>query len=191
MNLYFWAFSLYALMITPVRVLTCIRIGRDVRYRVRVGLAGAALFRKRWKANQEKKVDSGKFAKGIVRLDRKLLWHLMKTGEVRRMFGSLKLAELTVHAKLSLQDAAATALLFAGIRTFLQTAALCSPVRFALKGHMEADFRAEGSEVMLECMISARLGSLLAAGARLGLAAWNARADLSLAEEENNAAASH
>ena len=191
MNLYFWVFSLYALMITPLNAFVCVRIGRDVRYRVRLRIAGIPLWRKGWKAQQENRVDSERLAEGIIRLDRKLIWRLIRTGEARIALGAIRLERATVHAKLSMHNAAATALLFAGIRTLLQTAALCSPRPFVLNGHLEADFRAEGTEMMLECMISARLGNLLAAGARLWLAAVNARADLTLAEEENNAAASH
>lgn len=191
MNLYFWAFSLYALMITPLNAFVCVRIGREVRYRVRLRLAGIPLWRKGWKAEKENRVDSEKLTQGIIRLDRKLLWRLIRMGEARTALSAIRLEQATVHAKLSMHDAAATALLFAGLRTLLQTIALCSPKCFALKGHLQADFRAEGTEIMVECMISARLGNLLAAGARLWLAAVNARADLSLAEEENNAAASH
>lgn len=187
MNWYFWFFSLYALLITPLQTSACIRFGRDVRYRVRFRVAGFPAGSKRWKANEEEKVDSRRLAKGMIRLDKRLVWNLIRSGEVKRMLGAVRLEAVTVHARLSFQDAAATALCFAAVRTFLQTMALCAPERFVLKGRVDTDFRAQGTEVMVECMVWGRLGNLLAGGVRLLAACVRARANL-LKQEENNAA---
>lgn len=187
MNWYFWGFSLYALLITPLQTSACIRIGRDVRYRVRFRVAGFPAGSRRWKADEEEKVDSNRLAKGIIRLDKGLLWQLMKTGEVKRMLGVVRLDGVSVYARLSFRDAALTALCFSSLRTFLQTLALCIPKPLVIKGRVDADFRAQGTEVMVECMIFARLGNLLASGVRLWAALMRARASL-LKQEENNAA---
>ena len=47
MNLYFWFFALYAVLITPIRLQADFLLGRGVRYRLRVQLAGVTLVRDR------------------------------------------------------------------------------------------------------------------------------------------------
>lgn len=46
MNPYFWLFSLYAFLITPIRVHVSVRIGKGVWYRVRLQAAGLPFVRK-------------------------------------------------------------------------------------------------------------------------------------------------
>ena len=46
MNPYLMAFSIYALLITPVTLHASVRVGRQVRYRPRVQAAGLPFIRK-------------------------------------------------------------------------------------------------------------------------------------------------
>ena len=47
MNLYFWLFALYALLITPVGAQVHVRIDHGVHYRIRLQAAGLPVLRKR------------------------------------------------------------------------------------------------------------------------------------------------
>ena len=193
MNLYFWLFSLCAVLSVPIRIHVSARLGREVRYRMRMQAAGLPVVKKKTEEERtdEETVDSAKMAKRLFALDGPLVFSLLREGHLKRAMHALRVELFYVHARLSFENAALTAMSYAAVRTFLQTALLCLHHPPTIQGRVEMDFRQQGSEVFVRCILSARLGSLLAAALRLFAAILRIRARLLTKEEENYAAASH
>lgn len=191
MNPYFWLFSACALLMTPLSAQISVRVGHGVRYRVRLQAAGLPFLQKREENHpeEEERVDVQEVAHGALSPELPVALSLWKSGAIRRALGTLRLESLYLHAHISFEDAAATALIYAAVRSAAQTITLCAATPNRVQGRVEADFRGEGTEVFARCMVSGRLGSLGAAALRLGWAAWRTRARL--LEEDSYAAASH
>lgn len=190
MNLYFWLFALYALLITPVGAQVHVRFDHGVHYRIRLQAAGLPVLRKKdQEESRETQLQSQDVMKGMKNGDLGLMIALIRQGHVQRILRRLQWRDVEIRARISFADAAWTAVSYAFVRTCLQTLA---PIRtLPLRGRVEMDFRGEGTRVAFRCIVSARLGSLTAAVIRLWLAAAGYRAKRLAAEEEEYAAASH
>ena len=188
MNLYFWLFALYALLITPVGAQVHIRIDHGVHYRVRLRAAGLPVLRKKKEEDpkQEISLRSGDMMKNW---DYGMFAMLMHEGHFGRILRLFEWQDLNIRARISFEDAALTAMLYALIRTVLQTVSHIHPP--PVKGRVEMDFQGNGTKISLRCIGFARLGSITAAAIRLWLAVLSYRAKRSAAEEETYAAASH
>lgn len=184
MNLYFWLFVLYAVLITPVGAQVHVRIDRGVHYRIRLRAAGLPVLRRKEKAKEEPEVQlrSGNVVKGMKDWDYALFTALLRQGHLQRLLRLFEWRNVEIRARISFEDAALTAITYALIRTCLQTAARIRPL--PVKGRVEMDFMGEGTTVSFRCIADARLGSLSAAAIRLWLAAAGARAKRSVEEEE-------
>lgn len=189
MNLYFWLFSLCAVLSAPVRIYVSIRIQHGVRYGVRLQMAGLPVMKKKAEEITEK-MDSAQMGKGIFSLNRQLVAALLRGGYVKRAVSALQLERLSIHARLSFENAALTAVSYAAVRTVLHAALLCWHHPEVIQGRVEMDFQQKGSEAFVRCIFSARLGSILAAALRLFAAILRIRARL-MTEEETYAATSH
>jgi len=191
LNLYFWLFALYALLITPVGAQVHIRIDHGLHYRFRLRAAGLPVLRKKKeeKEPQETHLRSGDVMKGMKDWDYGMFAVLMRQGHFGRILRLFEWRDLEVRARISFEDAALTAMVYTLIRTVLQTAAHIRPL--PVKGRVEMDFQGEGTQLSLRCIATARLGNITAAAIRLWLAAASYRAKGSAAEEETYAAASH
>lgn len=185
MNLYFWLFSLCALLMTPIGAQIHIRVEKGIHYRVRLRAAGLPVFRKKKQEEPEKPLRSGDVMKGMKNWDYGLLGMLMRQGHFRRMLRLVEWRDVEIRARISFEDAALTAMAYTLIRTVLQTAAFIRPL--PVKGRVEMDFRGEGTQLSLRCIATARLGSLMTAAVRLWTASVIDQAKRS-AEEETDAA---
>lgn len=193
MNLYFLFFSAYALLITPITVRWSLRLGRRSGYKVRVQAAGLPFARKRSEddAKGERPIREQDVAKSLASADVPLLRTALQSHLRKRVARCLRLKRLTVYARFSFDDACMTALCYAAARTVLQTAALCRPAPGVLGGRVEADFRAQGSELLIQGISGARLGSLGLTAILFGAAVIRERGRQSRAKEEQYATASH
>ncbi len=191
MNLYFWLFALYALLITPLGAQVHIRVDHGVHYRIRIRAAGLPVLRKKKEEdpNEEIKLQSRDVMKGMKDWDAGLLYVLMKQGHLLRLFRMFQWRDLEIRARISFEDAALTVMTYSLIRTVLQCAAHIRPL--PVKGRVEMDFHGHGSTFSMRCIAEARLGSLLAAAIRLWLAVVRHRMKQLKTEEEQHAAASH
>ncbi|MCI5956144.1 MAG: hypothetical protein MRZ54_04100 [Clostridiales bacterium] len=190
MNPYFLFFSLLALLGTPVSLHAGMRVGRELTYQIRVQAAGLPFMRRTGEEDrsQEQPVRQEDVARTVAETDPQLVLCAVKTVLSKRLFRLIHLESVYVHARLSFDDAALTALLFAAVRTVLETLAYCSAFPGKLTGRMEADFHANGSELFVRGIFMARLGSLLYAAAVVGAAIIKARAAQARMEEETYAA---
>ncbi len=193
MNPYFWLFAVCALLMTPITANISVRFSHGVRYRFRLQAAGLPFLQKKEENHpEEEEVDARDAVRGALSPELPVLISLWRGGDIQRALRSLQLEAVYLRAHLSFSDAAATAVAYAFVRTVAQTLALCARDSARVQGRVEANFREDGSELFVRCIVSARLGSLGAAAIRLGMAVKRARAKLSTAEEENHAeAASH
>lgn len=193
MNPYLLAFSIYALLITPVTLHCSVRVGKAVRYRLRLQAAGLPFIRKTKEPppQEERTVHEEDVART---LSEPWLWPALRAVGVKRLIRALRAVHLEsayVHVRFSFDDAAATALSYAGLQTLLRALACAGVLPRTLEGRVEMDFRAEGTEVFASGIIGARLGSLGMAAIQLGAALLAERARLNRTEEETYAAASH
>ena len=193
MNPYLLAFSIYALLITPVTLHVSVRVGRQVRYRLRVQAAGLPFLRKikEPQPQEEHTVHEEDVART---LSEPWIWPALRAiglKRLRRALHAVHLESAYLHVRFSFDDAAATALCYAALQTLLRTLACAGALPRTLDGRVEMDFRAEGTEVFTSGIIGARLGSLGMAAIQLGAALLGARARLNRTEEETYAAASH
>ena len=167
-----------------------VRIGKEVRHSTSVRVSGIPV-RKEKQRKKETRVDQNTLFHRLFALDLPLLLTLIHQGHIKRAVGTLQLEELYLHARLAFQNAAATAVSYAALRTLLQTVLLCIPNARMLQGRVETSFGAEGTEVFIRCMFSARLGMLIAAALRFAFVMIRTRAERLKTEEERYAAASH
>ena len=188
MNPYLLAFSIYALLITPITLHVSVRVGRQVRYRLRVQAAGLPFLRKikEPQPQEEHTVHEEDVART---LSEPWIWPALRAiglKRLRRALHAVHLESAYLHVRFSFDDAAATAL-----QPLLRTLACAGALPRTLDGRVEMDFRAEGTEVFASGIIGARLGSLGMAAIQLGAALLGARARRNRTEEETYAAASH
>ena len=194
MNMYFWLFGIAGILSGPMTLHVTLRLGKGIRYHIRLRAAGLPLAQKDEQGGEaEEKMLSAKTARGLFAMDGRLIWPLIHQGHLFRAVKVMRLETMSVRIRLSFADAAATAVSFSAIRTFVHALLLCAGRTFPLHGQVEMNYAAEGSEVLVRSIFSARLGSLLAAALRLALAAARVRAGIShpKTEEEQYAAASH
>lgn len=187
MNLYFWLFAFWALMITPVHAQVHIRIENGFHYRVRLRVVGLPFFRKREKEQQDIPLRSADALKGGWNYG--LFASLIRQGHFGRLLRLIEWWNMEVLVRISFEDAAMTAMLYSLVRTVLQTAAHIRSL--PVRGRVEMDFQGNGSKLSIRCIGFARLGSITAAAIRLWLAVLSYRAKRSAAEEETYAAASN
>ena len=192
MNVYFWMFGIAGLLAVPMTLQVTLRAGNGLHYHVRLRAAGLPLAQKDEQGEEaEEKVFSRQTARGLFSLDGKMVWPLIHQGHLVRAVKVMRLEKLHVRIRLSFQDAAATAVSFAAVRTLVQTLLSCAQTTLPLEGRVEMNYAAQGSEVLVRGIFSARLGSLLAAALRLMRAALRVRTRILKTEEEPYAAASH
>lgn len=193
MNPYLLAFSIYALLITPVTLHCSVRVGKAVRYRLRIQAAGLPFIRKTKEPppQEERTVHEEDVART---LSEPWIWPAIRAVGLRRLKRLLRAIHLEsayLHVRFSFDDAAATALCYAAVQTLLRTLACAGVLPRVLDGRVEMDFQAKGTEVFASGIISARLGSLGMAAIQLGAALLGERARRNRTEEETYAAASH
>ena len=193
MNPYLLAFSIYALLITPVTLHCSVRVGKAVRYRLRIQAAGLPFIRKTKEPppQEERTVHEEDVART---LSEPWIWPAIRAVGLRRLKRLLRAIHLEsayLHVRFSFDDAAATALCYAAVQTLLRTLACAGVLPRGLDGRVEMDFQAKGTEVFASGIISARLGSLGMAAIQLGAALLGERARRNRTEEETYAAASH
>ena len=192
MNPYFVFFALYALVISPVRAHVSVRVGHGVRYRVLLQISGLPFLRKTDAGDpkRERPVRESDVAGALSGETVALIRAVCKSHALSRALRMLRFEGLHLHARLSFEDAALTALCYTGARVLLQTLLSLPGPAGRLSGRVEADFRGEGAEVYARCIVSARLGSLGVAAIAL-LAAYAAARGKQAQTEEEGYAASH
>ena len=190
MNPYFWLFSLCAVLAAPLRLHIRVRFGREMRYRIRLQMVGLPIVKKETEENDaaEETVDSARMAKGLFSLDRTLALSLLRQGHMTRLFKTFHLESVHIRALLSFENAALTAMSYAAARVAVQTALICMGRPAVINGRVEMDFHQKGTEVLVRCILSARLGSLFLSALRLLAAIIRTRAGLLKAKEDPYAA---
>lgn len=129
MNPYLLAFSIYALLITPITLHVSVRVGRQVRYRLRVQAAGLPFLRKikEPQPQEEHTVHEEDVART---LSEPWIWPALRAiglKRLRRALHAVHLESAYLHVRFSFDDAAATALCYAALQTLLRTLACAGP----------------------------------------------------------------
>ena len=184
-NLYFWSFLLYAVLITPVTAQVQIRWEKGFRYRICLRAAGLPFERKKGQNRQEKRIRSSELMKRL-QSDRRDV-ELIRKVEWKRLIRLFDWRKVEWHARISLPDAAQTAVVYAELLVLWQL--IQKTCALPAKAKIEADFRGEGIHFAFQCIVSARLGRITAEAVRLWL--QTVRTGHFKAEETDYAAASH
>ena len=110
MNPYLLAFSIYALLITPITLHISVRVGRQVRYRLRVQAAGLPFLRKikEPQPQEEHTVHEEDVART---LSEPWIWPALRAiglKRLRRALHAVHLESAYLHVRFSFDDAAVT-----------------------------------------------------------------------------------
>ena len=187
MNLYFWLFFVYSVLIIPVGAQVHVRFENGIYYRVNMTAAGMPVYTGKEKRRGDmRRAEPSKHSRSW---DTGLVRELMKQGHFQRLIHLFEWHDVQLRVRISFADAARTAMTYAVIRSFLLTLACVRPL--PLKGGVEMDFQGKGSMISFRCIAQARLGILLAETVRLWLAVSRHKAARMKMEEEQYAAASH
>ncbi len=186
MNFYFLSLMVYLVLILPLRVSFRLRTGRRPGYMLRVQAAGLPFYRRR------RDEDPG----DETPLRRQEMAEQLKPGTLRQLKvllsrpvrsairQAVRMEVLSVYVHISEADAAKTALLYGALRT--AALPLCTIKELPLRIHLRADHRGLGTEVLVRCIISLRLGSLFPAA--LAWLRQYRRATMQASKEEDYAA---
>ena len=186
MNPYFWFFAVWAFLITPVTVHAGVRFQGGFYWRIRILLAGIPIAEKR---KGEKHQDAHRLLKAWRSPRRRLAAALIRDGSIRKVMRAFQCEQLQIRVRISFEDAAATAMMYAFCRTVLETLDRCERLPPRISAMMEVDFQSLGTVAVAQGIFSARLGTLAIAGIHLLISALRHRAALAL--EEQQYAASH
>ena len=165
MNPYLISLLVYLVLITPLRLSLRIRIGRRTSYLLRIQAAGLPFYRSRRDEDSadEQPIDQQEMSQQLQPENFRLIKSLAAKPILRMFFRLAHLQWLSVYIHISQPDAMQNALLYGTLRTTTETASRILADRFPLRIHLRTDFQGQGSEVLLRCIISLRLGSLLPA----------------------------
>ena len=125
MNPYLLAFSIYALLITPITLHVSVRVGRQVRYRLRAQAAGLPFLRKikEPQPQEEHTVHEEDVART---LSEPWIWPALRAiglKRLRRALHAVHLESAYLHVRFSFDDAAVTALCYAALAELIASAA--------------------------------------------------------------------
>lgn len=186
MNLYLLGLLVYVVLITPVRISLRLRTGRRPGYMLRLQAAGLPFYRRRKDEDtgDEKPIHRQDMAKQMKPENLRTLRILLSRPVRRAIQRAVRVELLSVYVHVSEPDAARTAVLYGTLRAVALP--LCQAKLLPLRIHLHADHRGQGSELLIRCIISLRLGSLFPAA--LAWLRQYRRAALQPAKEEDYAA---
>ena len=180
MNLYFWFFALYSVLIIPVSAQIQLRFEKRVHYQLRLHAAGVPVLK--IQKNEERKKEGG-MAKLLNLQQGDSFVPLLRESGILKM---IHWRNFQIYMHFSCRDAAQNALLYIAARTVLTAfERICS---FPLRCYVDMDFQGQGSVFAIHCIAQARMGRIIASVVRLGLAAAGRRLKQRKAEEEQHAA---
>lgn len=178
MNPYFILFSLYAAAITPLTLRFRLRLGKQSGYRLQLQAAGLPFVRRRTSDDRsdEQPIQEQDVAQTLAGANIPLIRALLRPSVLRRLWQLFNWRELELFIRFSFVDAAHTALSFCMSRTLLQALQTAGALPPVFKWQTEADFNAQGTELLFQGIVTFRLGSLLPAATTFALAYRRARA---------------
>ena len=168
MNFYLLFFSLYGLMILPVNLHFRLRLGQNTGYWVRLEAVGLPLSGTKEKKKLEEESEETK-GHALSDLNFQLIRTLTEKKTFQRLLELGQLNRLNLFARLSFQDAAQTALLFGLSRVVLDTLQKTKALPACFRYRIQGDFSHTGSILLLDGILSARTGKLLATFILLGI----------------------
>lgn len=188
MNLYLLGLMIYLVLIAPLRISFRLRTGRRPGYMLRVQAAGLPFYRRRTDEDpgDEKAIRQQDMTKQLKPENLRLIRVLLSKPVRRAIRRAVQVNLLSVYVHISQPDAAQTALLYGALRS--AALPLIRHKALPLRIHLKADQLGQGSEVLIRCIISLRLGSLFPAAL-----AWlrQYRRSAPQAAKEEEYAASH
>lgn len=191
MNPYFWLFVVCGLLLTPVTIHTGVWFERGFHWKIRIVVSGIPVMEKQRKkmAEPQKEEEANNLRLGWLSSGCRMANALFRDGTLKKFVQCFHCECVQMMARISFQDAAATAISYSFVRTVLDVLHHCGMTPDKLVGRAAVDFQSQKTAVMVRGIFSARLGTIAIAGFRLLISALRYRAELAL--EEKTYAASH
>lgn len=190
MNLYLLFFVIYSALIAPITARFSLRLGPRAGFGMRFALSGVPVLKRRAPGDMrdERPIKERDVAHALGSTNLRLLKTAFALSLWRRLKGMVRIDSLYIHARFAFADVCKTALLYALTRETLRGLCAIPAVRRKLSGHVEATFKNVGTEVLIRCIVTARLGSLALAALLFGALYLSKKAGKSPPEEEKHAA---
>ena len=165
MNVYLVSLLIYLVMITPLRLSLRIRLGRRNGYMLRIQAVGLPFYKSKRDEDpaDEQPIDQQEVTQQLKPENLRLLHSLLSKRVLRLFFRAAQFKWLSLYVHISQPDAMQNALLFGTLRTAAEAANRFVAGRFPLRIHLRTDYQAQGSEALLRCIVSLRVGSLFPA----------------------------
>ena len=165
MNPYLISLMIYLVLITPLRLSVRIRLGRRNGYMLRLQAVGLPFYRSRRDedSHDEQPIDQQEMSRQLKPENLQIMRTLLAKPVRRQIFRAIRLEWLSVYVHISQPDAMQNALLFGALRTTAEAVSHSLGSRIPLRIHLRTDYHGAGTEALLRCIVSLRLGSLLPA----------------------------
>lgn len=163
MNVYLVSLLIYLVMITPLRLSLRVRLGRRSSYMLRIQAVGLPFYKSKRDEDpaDEQPLDQQKLSQQLQSKKLHLLRGLLSKNVLRLFFKTARVKWLSIYIHLSQPDAMQNALLYSSLLTASETIRHFVTNRFPLRIHLRTDYQGEGSEALLRCIVTLRVGSLL------------------------------
>lgn len=190
MNVYLLSLMIYLVMITPLRLSLRIRLGRRNGYMLRIQAVGLPFYKSKRDEDSadEQPIDQQEVTQHLQPENLKWLRSILSKKVLRLFFRSAQFRWLSLYVHISQPDAMQNALLFGALRTAAETISRFVADRFPLRIHLRTDYQGQGSEALLRCIVSLRVGSLLPAAVAWLWHMVKLRAEREPSKEEDYAA---
>ncbi len=207
MNFYMLFLGLYSLLILPLTLRFEIRIGKGLGYRLRVSVTGmpavgqdVRLGQGKAKGEPPKETEEDgageamNIAEALWRLDPALRKAVFSKPMREALARAVRFERVWARVRIAFEDAAATALCYAGLNIVMDTLRYLGAAPEKLEVRSEVDFQRAGSTLTAGGILFVRLGSLALVASLLAVTyrrAARARDKETSVEENGYAATSH
>jgi hypothetical protein len=171
-NLYFLAFSVYGLLILPLRLHFRITLARESSYFIRVEAIGLPVpgLRRAGRKDPSREKPAPEKAHALSEINLKWLRCLTEKTIFRKVCRLGRLSAMHLHLRIAFGDAAATALGYSFSRTLLGVLEKTGALPDVFTANLQADFAHSEPALSLEGIITVRLGKLMGTFLSLGRA---------------------
>ncbi len=190
MNLYFISLLVYLVLIMPLRLSIRVRLGRRNGYMLRLQAIGLPFYKSRRDedSGDEQPIDSREMTEQLNTDKLRMLRSLLSLPVRRQLRRAVRVEWLSVYAHISQKDAMQNAVIYGTLVSITETLRQIIGSAFPLRIHLRTDFQGQGSEALVRCIASLRLGSLFPAAIAWLWQIYKRRQALS---KEEDYAASH
>ena len=165
MNPYFISLLVYLVLIVPLRISIRVRLGRRNGYMLRLQVIGLPLYKssRDEDSGDEQPLDGQEMSEQLNPDKLRLIRPLLSPPVRRQLRRAVRVEWLSVYAHISQKDAMQNAVIYGALLSLTEALRQIIGQAFPLRIHLRTDFQGQGSEALVRCIASLRLGSLFPA----------------------------